>query len=73
MDRLKVYQRPWLDEHLVYGSIGYNLNWINQSVLENRILPAWLMIWAVPLQRFSLGFSWVVLSLTAWLDVDLLG
>ncbi|MBE7552137.1 MAG: hypothetical protein HS126_13795 [Anaerolineales bacterium] len=58
---------------LAYGLIGYSLNWTYQSALRTWTLRPWLRVWAVPLQRFSLGFSWIILSLTAWLGFDLAG
>lgn len=58
---------------LGYGLIGYSLNWIHQSTMQNMTLRPWLRIWTAPLQRFSLVFSWIILSLTAWFGFDLVG
>lgn len=56
---------------LGYGSIGHSLDWTRQTLPKNQTLRPWLRIWAIPLQRFSLVFSWVILILTAWLGFDL--
>ncbi|MBE7473847.1 MAG: hypothetical protein DPW09_08760 [Anaerolineae bacterium] len=58
---------------LLYGVIGYGLSWIRQNLPENRTLRSWLVIWELPLQRFSLIFSGGILLLTAWLGLDVVG
>ena len=36
---------------LLYGSIGYGLNWIRQNLPKDRTLRSWLVIWKLPLQQ----------------------
>ncbi len=53
---------------LAYGLLGFGI----ASLARVRIHPA-VSIWAQPLQRFSLAFSFVILPLTVWLGVDVIG
>jgi len=55
---------------LGYGLIGYGLSLLR--VRRNRNLPAWLSVWASPLQRFSLLYSSTILIITAILGPSLI-
>jgi hypothetical protein len=58
---------------LGYGLVGYSLAFVHYNLPESRVLRPWLAIWELPLQRFSIVFSWGILVLTAWLGLDLVG
>ncbi len=58
---------------LGYGIIGYGLALLRGSLDEDRELHPWLAVWELPLQRFSIGASFVILGLTGLLGVNLAG
>ncbi len=53
---------------LAYGLIGYGL----ALARPRQQIPAWLAIWERPLQRFSTGYSFGILLVTAWLGPNLI-
>ncbi len=58
---------------LMYGFGGYGLALIRSHLEQSQELRTWLTVWEIPLQRFSLGLSFVTLSLTFVLGIDIIG
>jgi hypothetical protein len=58
---------------LAYGLAGYGLTLLRRRLPASRELRPWLAGWELPLQRFSLSLSFVIIALTAWLGLDLAG
>jgi hypothetical protein len=58
---------------LGYGLVGYGLAWFRGRLPQNREMRPWLAVWELPLQRFSLSLSLVILLLAGRLGLDLAG
>jgi len=56
---------------LGYGLVGYGVAFTRDSL--KREVRSWLAIWERPLQRFSVWFSFAILTLIFWLGLDLVG
>ena len=57
---------------VVYGLCGYGLTFLRRN-LKDRGLRPWLALWELPLQRFSMVFSWGILTLTLGLGLAVIG
>jgi hypothetical protein len=58
---------------LGYGLVGYGLALLRNTLADDQEIVPWLAIWELPLQSFSIGFSFGILLLTAWLGLDIIG
>ena len=58
---------------LGYGITGYVLMLFRNNLDNEREIRPWLVIWELPLQGFSIGLSFGILVLTAWLGLDVIG
>ncbi len=57
---------------LGYGIIGHGLTIIRRQFEKEGAIPPWIMIWELPFQSFSLGFSLGILLLTFLLGIGVL-
>jgi hypothetical protein len=58
---------------LGYGLAGYGLAFLRNTLDNDQEIRPWLAIWELPLQSFSIGFSFGILLLTAGLGLDIIG
>ena len=58
---------------LGYGVMGYGLAVTRLRLEKNRELRPWISGWELPLQRVSIGLSFIIMLLAGWLGLDLVG
>jgi hypothetical protein len=58
---------------LGYGLAGFGLALGRLRLDDRRELRPWAAVWELPLQRSSIGLSFIIMTLAGWLGLDVIG